>query len=132
MNELNVPHIMSLDLDWVEPINERRGGWSGVSVFEWGTARYYLKRQKNHTYRDWRAGFRRVPTLRREVRNMHRLARIGIRSPEIIAYGEHGGDSILMTLALDDYYDLDTFLAESPDTDIRQQVFEALGGIILR
>lgn len=68
----------------VEPINRRRGGWSGVVRLELrerdgGLVPVFLKRQENHTYRSPATKFLSRPTLRREFENLLALKNEGFR-----------------------------------------------------
>ena len=78
-----VDRILNLNLPAFEPINQRRGGWSGVAMVTCAGRKYFIKRQKNHSYREPRRVFRRTPTLRREYRNTLRLQALRIPTTEI-------------------------------------------------
>ena len=73
--------------EWIEPPNQRRGGWSGVQHVSMGGLRYFIKKQCNHTYRSFGWPIRR-PTVEREYRNLLRLAKLGIQAPTPVFYGE--------------------------------------------
>lgn len=69
---------------WVEAANQRRGGESGVRLLprEHGP-NLYCKRQTGHLYRTWLHPFGR-PTILRELQAYRALARLGIRTPNIV------------------------------------------------
>lgn len=126
MIRLDVDYLLELDLPFFQDPNQRRGGWSGVSLVECGKHKYFVKRQCNHTYREPRRLYRRTPTLRREHRNMLRVRRLGLVTPDIILYGERGRNAVLVTGALEGYVDLVTWLADSRDSQARHRFFQAL------
>lgn len=117
MQEINLDHFIELDLPFFEPRNDRRGGWSGVSRVEWSGEVYFIKRQVSHTYREVRRFFRHTPTLRREVRNTHRLNKVDIGCPEIVIYAEEGANAMMVTKELTGYIDLDRFLPAATSED---------------
>lgn len=132
MQYINFHHLIDLDIPFLEPINERRGGWSGISMFEWAGQGYFVKRQKKHVYREVHRLFMRIPTLRREFRNIQRLKRIGIRVPEVVLYAENGLDSLLVIKALTGFEDLNDYLRKISDKLLRQQLFRNLASKLLK
>ncbi len=131
MDYVDLQHFLNLDLPYFEPVNIRRGGWSGVARTEWANEVYFIKRQVNHSYRDLFRLFRKTPTLRREYRNFLRLSRIGIRTPEIVLYSDKGGDAMMVTRELTGYVDLVEFLKDNPDAERRTLAITALVGATL-
>lgn len=122
----------------VEAGNAARGGSSTVALLEIeapeGTRRFYLKRQRNfscRTPRHWLGG---IPVAEREWRAIQALARRGIATLEIAAYGRHhrrGDDrALLLTRALDGHQDLDAWLRDHPDRAARSRLAEAVGALI--
>lgn len=72
--------------EWVEEANQRRGGESGVRLLHsWDNSRpaLYCKRQSGHIHRSLRHPFGR-PTILRELEAYRALARLGIRTPNIV------------------------------------------------
>lgn len=108
--------LWSLDTDWHEAPNERRGGWSGVSrhVLADGAA-IFLKRQDNHLCRTLRHPFRGIPTFYREYLNILRLAEHQVGAVEALYYGHRQQTShwraILVTRALNSFSSLDEWNA---------------------
>ncbi len=132
MIQIDVDYFLGLDLPFFEPANQRRGGWSGVSLVECAGHRYFVKRQKNHTYREWRRLWRRTPTLRREYRNLIRLRKLGLATPEVVTYAERGTDGVLVTSALEGYVALNTWLTNTDDVHRRARLFDKLTKQLLR
>jgi tRNA A-37 threonylcarbamoyl transferase component Bud32 len=131
VNYLDLQHFIDLELDPFEPINVRRGGWSGVSRVEWAGEVYFIKRQVKHSYRDSMHFFMATPTLRREYRNFLRLEKIGIKTPEIVIYAEQGLNAMMVTKELDGFIDLDTYLERISSTEMRLRTFTRLTEILL-
>jgi tRNA A-37 threonylcarbamoyl transferase component Bud32 len=106
------PHWWTIQGTWVEEVNERRGGMSGI---QWvmdadsGTP-YFVKRQVNHLYRSLRFPFGR-PTLLREWLNLKHCANLGIPTPSPVFFdmrrGGQGWEAILVTRGLDNYMSLE-------------------------
>ncbi|MCB1864024.1 MAG: hypothetical protein KDG50_01225 [Chromatiales bacterium] len=113
--------LWNLDGTAAEPANERRGGWSGVTIIELGDPqapqRFFLKRQLNHGTRNWRHPLRGEPTFAREWRNIRRLLQLGVPTVEPVVFakrrGPDGTRAMLVTAALEGYRPLDEFLAET-------------------
>ena len=72
--------------EWVEELNQRRSGWSGMMRAEVSDQTYYIKKQCNHLYHSIIPPFKR-PTVEREYRNLLRLKALGIRVPEPVFHG---------------------------------------------
>jgi len=119
----------------VEAGNVARGGTSAVGVLELATAagpqRYFLKRQENFNCRTLRHCWRGIPLAQRESRAIVALCERGIATLEVAAFGRErraGADrALLLTRALDDYRDLDAWLAENPHRPVRHRLMEAIG-----
>jgi hypothetical protein len=118
----------NLEWTWVEPRNERRNGWSGATRISVETASgplsLFVKRQEDHCYRSLRHPLRGRPTFYREWRNIRRLRDAGVPTLDPVFYGERmkGGryQAVLVTLALDDFRELDeVFGEELPETQRR-------------
>ena len=108
--------LWQVQADTVEPANVRRGGWSSVVRIEGPDGRaFYLKRQENHDFRDWRKGLRRLPTVAREWQAGIDFRSIGVGTAEPICLGLRQGDcslGLLVTAALDDYRSLPEILQD--------------------
>jgi hypothetical protein len=81
----NTPH------NFVEPVNGRRGGWSGVSILRVpdGTgnfSNFYLKRQENQLRYSWHYPFREL-TFACEVKALRYAALHGWPAVELAAFG---------------------------------------------
>ena len=107
--------LWNLKLQWYEPPNARRGGWSAVARLDLdlpqgGTASVFLKRQENHVRKTLRHPWRGVATYEQEFKNILQYHADAIPSltPIYFAKRDHesGLRAILVTLALDDYLDM--------------------------
>ena len=88
--------------EWIEPPNQRRGGWSGVQYCVLNNRRYYIKKQCNHTYLTLGWPMRR-PTVGREYRSIERLAKLGVRAPVPVFFGEqHSHEGLLAILVTEE------------------------------
>lgn len=96
----------NVDGEWVEPANERRGGWSGVLRVRHHGMLVYVKRQRNHLCRTLRHPFG-WPTTSREYVYLRRLQKIGIAAPVPLFHSsverDGGVESLLVTEALADF-----------------------------
>ena len=106
--------LWQVQADTVEPANVRRGGWSSVVRIESPDGQaFYLKRQENHDYRNWR--LQRVPTVVREWQAGIDFRTFGVGTAEPICLGvSQTGSSrgLLLTAALDDYRSLPAVLQD--------------------
>lgn len=129
-------------LPWLEPPNEERGGWSGVSLLTLKQptgelSNLYVKRQHNHTRRTWRHPVRGVPTFMLEYHALMQLQALGIRVPKVIYFGmrEQAGaqQAILVTQALEGYVSLDQLhpvqLTPTQLNELALQVGQTLRGL---
>ena len=85
--------LWDLDVEWFEPPNERRGGWSGVARLElqWPDGRsegVFLKRQENHLRRTLGHPLAGEPTFAGEMQNILLLERAGVPTLEPLYYGQ--------------------------------------------
>jgi hypothetical protein len=109
---LEANNLADFDTIWqvqgkqVEPINYRRGGWSGVSYLKLtmadGSQRgVYIKRQQNHVCKSWQYPLRGVPTFSREFFNILAFQRLGLPALKPLyfssRYGSSGWQAILIT-----------------------------------
>lgn len=104
--------LWSLKAGWHEDINQCRGGWSGVSRFETDSGiAYFIKRQENHVYREWRHGFMPAATFEREFRNLLRFRKLSIPTLELVYFGQRRNNghlqAILLTRELQGFLPLD-------------------------
>lgn len=103
----------SVQGEWVEEPNNRRGGFSGVQrvVLPQSGDCYYVKRQRNHLFRSVRYPAGR-PTLLREWQSMQFCQSIGVPTAPLVYFdmqrGETGWESVLVTRDLQGYVSLDT------------------------
>jgi hypothetical protein len=108
--------LWQVQADTVEPANVRRGGWSSVVRIEGPDGQaFYLKRQENHDFRDWRQGLQRLPTVAREWQAGLEFRGFGVGTAEPICLGVRQGESslgLLVTAALDDYRSLPEVLQD--------------------
>ncbi|MFK7913226.1 MAG: lipopolysaccharide kinase InaA family protein [Pseudomonadales bacterium] len=81
-----------------------------VSQAEPCGARVYVKQQSDCRCRPVWAGFRAVPTLRREYRALTALTKLGIRVPEVVRYVEQAGLARLVLREVPDALPLDQAL----------------------
>ncbi|MCK5893398.1 MAG: hypothetical protein KAG53_03070 [Endozoicomonadaceae bacterium] len=105
--------LWDLKLEWFEPVNERRNGWSGVArhtLLGDQPLQFFIKRQQNHNTRQLIHPIRGVPTFRREYHNIQMFRSYGIHTLTPLYYGERrvdGNDqAILITRALNGYENL--------------------------
>ncbi|MCX4025815.1 inaA protein [Endozoicomonas sp. SM1973] len=101
---------------WVEPPNQRRNGWSGVSKIELqspASERHpvFIKKQFNHNTKTIRHPIRGIPTFSREFSNLQILQQHNIPTAIPLYYGERhhkdGIQAILITQALEGYCSLE-------------------------
>lgn len=122
----------------VESPNLARGGTSQVGVLELGTGagrrRYYLKRQRNFNCRTPRHWLRGIPLAEREWRGIRALTQAHIPTLEAAAFGRDrrpGDDrALLLTRALDDHLDLETWLTHTPERAPRERFAAAAGALL--
>jgi hypothetical protein len=103
--------LWDLEVEWFEPPNRDRGGWSGVARIELagidgGNEAFFLKRQENHTRHTVRHPTGE-PTFALEMRNILWLTSAGVPTLEPVYYGqrrvETGWRAILITQELDGF-----------------------------
>jgi tRNA A-37 threonylcarbamoyl transferase component Bud32 len=115
MSDTPLPETQAL-WEWpgvpVEAPNTGRGGRSEVLRIELPGALGYLKRQRGHTTRSWRAPLRGEPTLAREVRMLRAAARAGVGTPALLTFATGPGrGALLLTVALEGYAPPDAALS---------------------
>lgn len=124
--------------EWVEPANQRRGGESGVCLLQhWDTnrPRLYCKRQSGHLYRSLRHPLGR-PTILRELQAYRALARLGIRTPNIVycsARKQSGQwQALLVTEALPGFISLEHWYEEAHAPKLNQAMLQRLAVTLAR
>ncbi len=106
-------------IDWFEPPNHRRGGWSGVGQLvltsNQGDLNVFVKKQKNHGRRTLCHPFKGEPTFRREFKRLIFLEQKQIKAPKVVFYAEDKVEgnacAILATEALLEFEPLDVVSA---------------------
>ena len=130
--------IWNLPQTWVEPVNTRNGGWSGVSRHEVIIAgkrrQIYLKRQKGQFRRSARSLLISRPTYWFEMKAIEYLRNRTPLPVEMLAYGEddvlRGKKAFLVTASLEGYTPLDELIARSQrDHDISHYLRLAFSSI---
>lgn len=109
--------IWDAKVAWFEEPNERRGGWSGVGkmMLSDGSVKQgvFLKRQQNHQRRTLRHPLSGQPTFACEFEMINYLAKHGVPSLEVVAFGTRDSDAgeqaILMTKELAGFESLESF-----------------------
>lgn len=117
----NFDVLWSLQAPWFDEPNHARGGWSGVSRIEIASPAgmenvFFLKRQENYSILSWRHPLKGIPTLLREFRLILRYRAAGIATVDPVYFAmrptKAGYRAILMTVALDGFVPLDTYVAD--------------------
>jgi len=124
--------------EWVEPANQRRGGESGVRLLQhWDTSRpaLFCKRQSGHIYRSVRHPWGR-PTILRELQAYRALARLGVRTPNIVycAARKQGGQwqALLITEALKGFVSLEQLYEQAHSPQLTQRMLQRLAATLAR
>jgi len=119
--------------EWVEPPNQRRNGWSGMSRCLIDGRLMYVKRQSNHLYRSVTRP-RGEPTASREWRNLLLLRKLGIETPEPVFHGTRKGrsgiEAVLVTRELSGYTSLDDIEINHPA--VKASIALTLGAMLGR
>ncbi|MDR1423232.1 MAG: InaA protein [Azoarcus sp.] len=122
---------------WVEPVNRRRSGESGVRLLQQqgNCPPLYCKRQLGHTYRTLRHPFGR-PTILRELQAYRALAQLGLKTPGIVycAARQQRGEwqALLITEALQGFVSLEQWYTESIDPRLGKAVLRQLAITLAR
>lgn len=110
--------LWQAELDWFEPPNYRRSGWSGAARYELQqkngeTIGVFIKRQENHRRRTLQHP-KGCPTFRIEWQNLKKLTTYQIQVPRPLYYGERYQNgrpqAILITYELKGFSALDEWL----------------------
>ncbi|HAM77146.1 MAG TPA: hypothetical protein DCQ09_16340 [Alcanivorax sp.] len=104
----NFDALWSLPHDWVEPINIRKGGWSGVVRVTRDGDTFYVKRQYRQTRRMRSFPWRSRPTYYHEFLALNRLAQAGVPVVQWLLYTERDDAAILVTREPSGFMDLKT------------------------
>lgn len=109
MTERDFAYWWDIPGDWVEPPNDRRGGWSGMLRVPDGGRMLYVKRQRNHLCRTLRHPFG-WPTASRERQYLDRVRSLGLLAPVPVFHGvrkaQEGIEAVLVTEELKGFRDL--------------------------
>lgn len=133
--------IWAFPEDWIEPVNRRRGGWSGVSRHSFDLTPdkqccVYLKRQQNQFRRGPLSAFAARPTFWFEKEMLRRINSCEKFGPDVLCYGERrtatGRQSFIVTRALDGYLTLDELVAGAYDNNRRLDFMRGLGRFLCR
>jgi len=130
--DLSLSYLMNIEAASIEPVNQRRGGWSSVIEVQIDGQNCYLKRQFNHRYIDPKKGFRRLPTMLRELNGYQLLKEIDVGTPELIYSAHDGHNAVLVVSALNAHHDLCSFLTNSPSADQRRDILNQLTQTIIK
>lgn len=123
---------------WVEPLNQRREGESGVQFLQPRNPSYpalYSKRQTGHLYRSLRHPLGR-PTIVRELIAYQAFARLGITVPKLV-YGsarkqQGQWQALLITQALPGFVSLDQWYAVQRSSAQSTSMLMALANTLKR
>lgn len=124
--------------EWVEPLNQRREGESGVQLLESQDPlrpMLYSKRQTGHLYRSVRHPLGR-PTIVRELYAYQAFERLGVPVPKLVfgSARKHAGQwqALLVTQALTGFISLEQWYQEPHSTEHTQCMLAALGETLAR
>jgi len=123
---------------WVEPLNKRREGESGVQLLRPRDSSHpmlYSKRQTGHLYRSLRHPLGR-PTIMRELQAYQALAELGVRVPKLV-YGsarKHNGQwqALLITQALTGFISLEQWYETEHSAEQSARMLAALADTLAR
>ncbi|TWE05336.1 lipopolysaccharide kinase (Kdo/WaaP) family protein [Pseudomonas sp. AG1028] len=123
---------------WVEPLNQRRCGESGVQLLEPRDPlrpALYSKRQTGHLYRSLSHPLGR-PTIMRELQAYQAFAKLGVSVPTLV-YGsarKHQGQwqALLITQALTGFINLDQWYEHEHSAAHSACMLNALAGALAR
>lgn len=137
--------LWSLQAEWFEEPNQRRGGWSGVcrielALPEGGKVNLFRKTQENHNSHTLRHPLG-IPTFIREMNNilMFKQAAVPALEPVYFAMRNVGGDkrAILCTEALEGYTTLECMVQNWeqdgwPQRKIRLNIMHSVAAVMNR
>ncbi len=118
----------------VDEPNRARGGWSEVGTFSLpcvdGEQRFYLKRQQNFNCRSLSHPFRGIPVALREWLTIRNLSNKGVHTLDVAVCGrqkQRDDRAVLVTESLDQYCDMDRWLEQHHEGDVRCGGLTTLG-----
>ena len=130
----NFQQIWNLELDWFEPVNKRRKGWSGVSQYtliQNAFLSVFIKRQQNHNTFNLFHPIKGIPTFQREYKNIRLLQALKIPTLVPLYYGERrlkdNCQAILITEALSNFQDMFNWYQNCqhrPDKIIKKTLYQ--------
>ena len=136
--------LWQAELNWFEPPNYRRSGWSGAARYELqqesGEAiGVFIKRQENHQRRTLQHP-QGCPTFRIEWQNLRKLTKYQINVPRPLYYGERIEDgkpqAILITYELRGFLPLDEWLrgdsSKGGNQHLRTTVLPEIADVVRR
>ena len=130
--------LWNFPMDWFEPPNHRRGGWSGVGRVEFtidqqNSFNVFIKKQENHGRPTLLNPFAGEPTFRREFKNLKLLHENHLLAPKVVFYAEANVNgnkrAILVTEALDDFMSLEnltTELVQKTNRDTKRNLIQTV------
>jgi hypothetical protein len=128
--------LWEVELNWFEPPNYRRSGWSGAARHELRRENgemvgVFIKRQEHHIRKTLRypAG---CPTFRIEWQNYKKLTNLRIGVPRLLYYGEHESRAILITYELDGFSSLEEWFRGNQSPQLCHAVFSAITDVVRR
>ncbi len=138
----NFEKLWQAELNWFEPPNYRRSGWSGAARHELQqengeTIGVFIKRQENHRRRTWRYP-KGCPTFRIEWQSLKKLTTFKVQVPRPLYYGEHydqgKAQAILITYELKGFLPLDEWLRGAPGgkQNLRTHTLPTIADLIRR
>lgn len=99
--------------DLLKPPNTRGDGWSKVRLIEtakWsetGSRQVIVKTQQRYYCRPLWNGLRKTPLVRRELRALKQLRKIGVAVPEVLHYSQDQTEATLVTAFIKEAQSLD-------------------------
>jgi Lipopolysaccharide kinase (Kdo/WaaP) family len=132
--------LWQLELEPVQPPNEKRGGISYVyqleREYQGKTLRFFVKRQDNYNCFNWSRPWQPQPVCEREWHNASRLEQLGIGAIEPVYFGRRRINgrlqAIFMTLGLDGYQQLNDLRINPPSSAEREPVMRAAGAQVAK
>ncbi len=136
--------LWEAELNWFEPPNFRRSGWSGAARYELeqdngGKIGVFIKRQENHRRRTLQHP-QGCPTFRIEWQNLKKLTKYQVDVPRPLYYGERNVDgkpqAILITYELKGFSALDEWLqkeqSQGGNHHLRSDVLPVIADVVRR
>jgi hypothetical protein len=136
--------LWQAELDWFEPPNFRRSGWSGAARYELQQENgemigVFIKRQENHQRRTLQYP-QGCPTFRIEWQNLNKLTKYQVEVPRPLYYGERYENgkpqAILITYELKGFSALDEWLrsdqCKGANQHLRCDVLPAITDVVRR